>query len=115
MLLTASILRLQRWSDDGHVRYLAWPPDLNTARAIAKDLLNGATDQVILAKARQLTVDVLVCWMTHFSWSARRLLGADVVIGRSAPVLCQVNLLAEYLAAHCGLSTDPKGSDHVGS
>ncbi|HNO80097.1 MAG TPA: hypothetical protein PKN33_18775 [Phycisphaerae bacterium] len=68
-----------------------------------------------VALCRKLTVETLVCWMQHCSWSARRTIGAEIVLRTPSALLAHVDDLADYLGAHRGLVTEKKGNDDADS
>lgn len=81
-LLTAAVLRRQRWNDEGHDRYFtSRPPDLAIVLEIMRRLANGTFDDTTAAQARRFAVDTQVFWMRQFCWSARPTLDVDVVLG----------------------------------
>ncbi len=116
IILAAMLPRIQRWFNDGDVCYFARrPPD----PAVVIDLLGRLGRSPIknedVALCRKLTVETLVCWMQHCSWSARRTIGAEIVLRTPSALLAHVDDLADYLGAHRGLVTEKKGNDDADS
>lgn len=112
----AAVLRLRQWRDKGHDRsFTTPPPDLSAAPEIVKCLSDSGGDESVAALARRFAVDVLVFWMANFSWSARRLLGVDVVLRNPTRLTAHSKVLTGFLNGNRRLALGEDGGNDAGA
>ena len=116
LFLTAA-LRRKQWCEEGYERYIGTQErEIAMAGTMIKSFSNDKFGETAADRCRKFAADTLACWMQKFSWSARRLLGADVVLGGVDAITDQeLEGLANFLFSHraCGKQSD--GGNHVGT
>jgi hypothetical protein len=108
--------KVQRWHDGKYIQdFDQLPPDPAVVRGLLKRLSDGSYDDASVALCRTLAVRALVWWMENCSWSARRTIGTEIVLGNPSAAMAQVDDVADYLQTHHRIVTGEKGGNHADS